>query len=75
MQEVIHTVADLIAALDGPTRTGALAGGASPQAVVNWRARNRIPPRAYFELSRHVKAIGKRIDPALAGLPEMETTD
>ncbi len=58
------TVADLIDAFGGVTRTAERFGVTAP-AVSNWKARGLFPDRLYYRISVEAKALGHEVSPSL----------
>ena len=67
MKTQIETVSDLIEFFDGPTKLGR-AVGQSPQSIVNWRGRGRVPPEYYLKLTGLLKRRKAVADPKVFGM-------
>lgn len=67
MRYDIESIADLIAALGGPSAVGEWLG-ITQEAVSNWKARDYIPPGWHLKLLVAVNRQGKTIDPSLFDL-------
>lgn len=60
MKSKTHSVADIVKALGGPSKTASALGISNPSVIINWRKRNSIP-------AQYVVAVAK-----LTNIPEAE---
>ncbi len=67
--ESLSSIDEVIVALGGPAATARLVAR-SPQAVTNWRAEGRMPPKLYLVMHAALAQRGKRAPASLWGMTE-----
>ena len=68
MDAVLKTPAEVIAALGGTNATARRLRLPWPQAVSQWRKRNRIPSELFLSVNDALQAEGKRAAPEVFGM-------
>lgn len=65
----LQTAREIIEELGGPTAVGRIVGR-SVQSIVNWRAKNRLPPDTFLLLSAALQEKQISAPPSLWGIKE-----